>query len=96
LKGARMLGWVMLADWDNGRMMDHGGGTAWWWLMGVVMLAVLVAAVAITVWLVTRTAHATNVAPGDPNFGAKQILAERLARGEIDPAEYQERLSHLH
>ena len=90
-----MLRFVVLADWDHGRMMDHGGGTGWWWLVGVATLAALFAVVALIVWLVTRTAHATNVTPDDPNFGAKQILSERLARGEIDPAEYRERLSHL-
>jgi len=95
-EGTSMIGFALLADWDNGRMMDHGNGAGWWWAMGFVMLVLVVAAVVLIVWLVTRTTHPQDGAPpGDPNLGARQILAERLARGEIDPAEYQDRLSHL-
>ncbi len=90
-----MIGWALLADWDDGRMMGHGGGNGWWWVMFLGMLVIAVAVV-IVVWLATRSATPTGVAaPGDPNTGARKILGERLARGEIDPAEYQDRLSHL-
>ena len=86
---------ALLADWDDGRMMHHNDGNGWW-VMGLVMLVAVIAAVVLIVWLVTRTAHPHGAgAPGDPNLRARQILAERLARGEIDPAEYQERLTHL-
>ena len=91
-----MIGWALLADWDNGRMMDHGDGAGLWWLWGLVMLVLLVATVALVVWLVTRAGHGGGqISPGDPNSRAREILGERLARGEIDPGEYQERLSHL-
>ncbi len=90
-----MIGLAWLAEWDNGRMMDHQG-TGWWWVMGIFMLVALIAVVVLIVWLVTRTTHPSGASfPHDPNVGARQILAERLARGEIEPAEYQERLSHL-
>jgi putative membrane protein len=89
--------WALLADWDDGRMMDHGNGAGWWWLMGVIMLAVVIAIGVLIAWLVTRTVQhpAGGAPPSDASYGARKILAERLARGEIDPAEYQERLSHL-
>lgn len=91
-----MIGWAVLADWDHGRMMDNSSPNGWWWLMGLAMLAFVIGAAVLAVWLVTRTAHpAGGAAPADPNLRARQILGERLARGEIDPTEYQERLSHL-
>lgn len=40
------------------------------------------------------SAGATAV-PSSPTAGAEQILAERLARGEIDPDEYRQRLDAL-
>jgi putative membrane protein len=89
-----MIG-MLLVGWDHGRMMDNGGGNGWWWAMGMGMLLLVIAAVAV-VWLVARSTHPANAAtPRDPNLSARQILGERLARGEIDPAEYQERLSHI-
>jgi putative membrane protein len=91
-----MFGLSLLADWDRGHMMNGNAGNGWWWLMGIGMLAVVIVTVVVVVWLVTRTAHpAGTAAPSDPNLRARQILGERLARGEIDPAEYQERLSHI-
>ena len=90
-----MIGWALLADWDDGRMMGNGGGNGWWWVMflGMLMFAV---AVVVVVWLATRSAAPVHFdAPGDPNVGARKILGERLARGEIDATEYQDRLSQL-
>jgi putative membrane protein len=86
---------TVLGEWDHGRMMHDGSGSGWWWLMGLVVVLIVVAVV-LVVWLVTRPSHAAGSGPSaDPNAGARRILAERLARGEIDPDEYQERLSHL-
>jgi putative membrane protein len=89
-----MTSLVLLADWDDGRMMDNGNGTGWW-VMALFVVVMAVAAIVLIVWFATRTAHPQGSPPGDPNLRARQILAERLARGEIDPAEYQERLAHL-
>lgn len=88
--------WVVIGHWGNSRMMDNNGGNGWWWLMGLGMLTVAIVAVVLVVWLIARTARvAGSESPRDPNLGAKQILNERLARGEIDSAEYQERLSQI-
>ena len=89
-----MIGIAVLADWDDGRMMHDGNGSGWW-AVALVMLVVVIAAVVLVVWLATRAKPQRGPPPGDPNLGAKQILGERLARGEIEPAEYQERLTHL-
>jgi putative membrane protein len=95
-----MIAWTLLADLDDHGMMDGGHNWGWMWLWGVVMLAVVVAVVVLVVWLVSRTAGSPTagvgpVPPTDPNWRAREILGERLARGEIDAEEYQTRLSHL-
>jgi putative membrane protein len=64
---------------------DHHG---WWPLWPVLWVAVL----ATIVWLVARRRSAP---PHDGNDRAREILAERLARGEIGGDEYRERLEHL-
>lgn len=80
-------------------MWDDGGSWGWgqWLLMSVMMLAVLglVAWGAIALWgaargggEVGRLADAT----GEP----EEILARRLALGEIDAEEYRARLDALH
>ena len=66
------------------------------WLIGLV---VLVALIGLVVWAVVRvTTHpdrsaATGAPPG--RMSAEEVLADRLARGEIDVDEYRQRLSAL-
>jgi len=67
-------------------MHDHG----WWPIWPFLWLAVI----ATIVWLVTRRRWST----GRPQSGAdraRDILAERYARGEISGDEYRERLGQL-
>jgi len=65
----------------------HGMGI-WGWAM---MVAFWVLVVILIVWAVRSTA-----APRPPeDKGALRILDERLAKGEIDPAEYEERRAIL-
>jgi len=66
----------------------HGGG--WWWIPFVLLFWVGVAAILAHVFM--------RIRPSQPQSGverAKDILAERLARGEITPDEYYERLTSL-
>jgi len=71
--------------------MDNGWGLVM--LLGMVTLWVLIAV--IIFWLV-KLAKAQPATPTTPApSSAEQILAERLARGEIDAAEYRERLDAL-
>ena len=80
--------------WENGHM-DAGWGVA----MGLGMLGVWVLIGLIIVWaLRSSRAHAASVmervagsAPPTP----QQILAERLAHGDIDPDDYRSRLAAL-
>ena len=81
---------------------DHGDGGGWGWgawlLMALTMLTFL-ALVGFGVFMVWRsTSH-----PRQPEFeesaspprAAESILAERMARGEIEPEEYRRRLDAL-
>jgi len=80
--------------WDNGHMDNGWGIVMVFWMLGIWALIALA-----IVWIVRSTR--TPVVPhpgGSASIGtrtAEQILAERLARGEIDPEEYQARLNAL-
>lgn len=80
--------------WDNGHM-DNGWGVA----MILVMLGVWALIALAIVWFVhtTRTPAMPPAASdgGSVTRGAEQILAERLARGDITPEEYRDRLKAL-
>jgi putative membrane protein len=82
--------------WDHG----HEGGWGWggWLLMSLTLLFVL-ALLAWGAFLLWRSASQPGSARPDQPPAARQtpqeILAERLARGEIDGDEYRERLNAL-
>jgi putative membrane protein len=61
----------------------------------LLMLLVFAAIVIGGVWLVVGRPRRADAARGPTTAAPEQILAERLARGEIDAAEYRERLSAL-
>jgi putative membrane protein len=63
-------------------------GWGWWFPFGLIFWLGLTALV---VYLVM---HVTRRQPSEAK-SARDILAERFARGEISPEEYEERLSHL-
>ena len=73
-----------------------GMGSMWlWWLLIVVGVAALVAGL---VFGLTRAGRPTGTGAGDttPSVStARQILDERLARGEIDEEEYRVRRKAL-
>lgn len=89
----------------NGNWNDHMDGNGWWWIPMTALMVVFVAAL---VWLVVALArgaghtHATVIGPAaaapiGPAMRptAQDILAERLARGEIEPDDYRRRLEAL-
>ena len=87
-----MIGFASLvpavADWND----NHMGNGGWMWLWGSLMMLLMVAVVGLVVWLAARGPQ-HHQRSGTEN--ARAILAERLARGEIAPEEYNERLRHL-
>jgi putative membrane protein len=74
-------------------MMFPGWGMGGWMMAGygLVALLVLIAAVVVVVALSRRAGR--NGSPATPT--AKELLAQRYARGEIDDDEYFQRLSVL-
>ena len=79
---------------DSGDMHD-GTGWAWgWWMFG---FALMVAIVVLVVVLVVRlTGSARSASPPEPvRRAAEDVLADRLARGEIDTDEYRQRREAL-
>ena len=86
---------VLLAERMNRGDMHDGGGGHWWWLIGLIVLVLLVAAF---VALFTRRHGASEpprVSHESQRSSAEQVLADRLARGEIDPDEYRQRRDAL-
>jgi putative membrane protein len=85
-----VLSTVLTQRFDHDDMM---GGSGWWWLWGTLMMILVLAGIALAVWLIVR-----SVQSGRPSGGAqsaRDILDERYARGEIDTDEYEHRLSKL-
>jgi putative membrane protein len=66
-------------------------GWGWGWMTFVTVVGVLLVALLV---LTLLRGSALGPRPGDRPT-AEQILAQRLARGEIDEAEYQRRRSAL-
>jgi putative membrane protein len=80
---------VLAQMWDHGDHMGDG----WWWVMGIGWLLFL-AFIGLLVYLLVR--HHTD--PGTltgRRSTAEDLLAERLARGEIDEDEYRRRRDAL-
>jgi putative membrane protein len=73
-------------------MWYDGWGWGGWLAMTLMMLALL----ALFVWGLVLLWRATADPPARQRRDTPEaILAERLARGEIDPTEYEERLAAL-
>lgn len=96
MKGAAMTATIaaVLADahaWDG--HMGWGGG--WWMLIfGTLMMAGFVVLVVVLARSLAPGAGAQGLGT-DPTASARQILAERFARGELSATEYHERLDQL-
>lgn len=86
----------MHGNWNN----DMHDGFGWGWIpMTIMMLLVFASVIWLGVALLRRTGtleHAAVTGPPAPQApSAQQILAERLARGEIEPDDYRLRVEAL-
>lgn len=79
---AQRDGWNHMGGWDGG----------WMWLWGVVMM---LAFVALVVWIARSTGTGAQSEQGDPTARGREILAERFARGELTREEYREHIDEL-
>jgi putative membrane protein len=87
----RML--VFAAGQWNGWGHMWGGGWGW----GLIMMLFWTGLIALVAWLVVRTVSGTRTPPAERTGldRARDVLADRYARGEISTEEYKERLTHL-
>lgn len=70
--------------------------SAWGWVgMVLTMIAFWGLVVAAVVWLLRGTGNDDRRPTRPQDRGPEQLLAERFARGEIDAAEYRDRLAAL-
>ena len=82
------------------RYWNDGWSGGWWW-MAIMMIAFWGGIIWIAVTLIRHTNHTPQPhTPGAaPSMPARQtpqeVLAERLARGEIEPDDYRRRLDAL-
>ena len=82
-------------DWNEG----WGGGN-WWW-MAIMMIVfwgglIWVAVTLIRHGIPTPHPHTPGTSPiTPPTQTPQEVLADRLARGEIEPDEYRQRLDAL-
>jgi putative membrane protein len=79
-------------------MPGYGYGMGGWgWIFMSLSTLAFLALIALVVWAVLRTSNSGNSGgrsvPGGES--AREILAQRYARGEIDDQEYQQRLRIL-
>ena len=78
----------------------HRDGDRHPWFAMVILLGLVVGAAALVVWALTRDRAVrltppTMPAAPSPTANAEAILAERLARGEINPDDYRSLLAAL-
>jgi putative membrane protein len=76
--------------------MHWGSGIGWGEVIcgGSIALLLLLALIALVVWLITR-ASAERPSPGRPSQRPLDILKERYARGEINHEEYMKMRERL-
>lgn len=85
----------------DGHWNDGMGSGNWWWIpMMIMMIAFWGGLIWIGVALLKRNhtapqLHSPGSAPAAARPTAQEILAERLARGEIEPEDYRNRLDAL-
>lgn len=82
---------------DTGDNWGHMGGWdgGWMWLSGVVMMGLFVVLI---VWLVRSTGAGSSQSRDSEHSTtnrAREILAERYARGELSTEEYREHVEEL-
>lgn len=88
-----VAGVALIADAGDGWGHMHDWGGAWMWLWG---LAMMILFGLFLVWLVRSVASSSDGSRrADPTDRAREILAERFARGELSIEEYRERVSEL-
>jgi putative membrane protein len=83
---------ALLALGGDGWRHGFGPGNEWGWLWGPIVLLGWAAVIAAVGWFVVRSTRPGQRSGVDR---ARDVLAERYARGELTTQEYRERLEQL-
>ena len=76
-----------MRDWNDGHW-----GAGDWLAMTSLMVLFWGAVIVLVIWAVRRIAGRDSAEPGpEPRLDARELLAERFARGEIDEDEFRRR-----
>jgi putative membrane protein len=76
-------------------MMDWtDSGWSWWWMLP--MMVFMLAVIGTILWAVVTVSRESGPSSGTDHPSPDDILNTRFARGEIDSAEYRERVDELH
>ena len=80
-----------------GPMHGYGYANGWMRLWGPIMMIFWIAVLGVVAWPMVRAMNGRRPVPSAPDGAdrAREILAERYARGEINTEEYAERLNRL-
>jgi len=82
---------VSMMYWDG-----HGGGGGGWIVSMAIMMFLFWGSLVALIWVAVRALLQRPQQPGSTGRPeARDILAERLARGDIDPEDFQRRLEAL-
>ena len=82
---------VVLAHPNDGDFLG-GWDSGWWWVLRPLMLLIWIVVIAFVVRWVLRSRWRREPTGMER---AREILAERYARGEVSLEEYQERIARL-
>ncbi len=83
---------ALVAFANDGWRHGWGPGREWAWLWGPIVLLGWVAVIATVGWFVVRSSRPRERSGVER---ARDVLAERYARGELTTEEYRERLEQL-
>lgn len=86
---------MVFADGSDFGHMGWGSGGWWMVLSASLMLLTVIVAVAVLVRSQVATGTPTLHQEYDPLAGARSILAERFARGELSSEEYRDLVDSL-
>ncbi|MER6808825.1 SHOCT domain-containing protein [Spirillospora sp. NPDC000708] len=95
------IGYVLAAaaSGDGWGHMGNGGWSGWMWIWGSMMIIFWVVLIGAVAWMIVRAATSRRDTPAiseqTEHRHAREILADRYARGEITSEEYDERLAKL-
>lgn len=83
----------IFADGTEEHMGTWGGASMWVWGLAMMLLLVLLVVGLVRAGAVGRRSEPQE--PKDQSSNARDILAERYAKGELSTREYRERTDHL-